>query len=216
MGLSMYGRLDMTAMYAMHDALRRELVHLARVTTRVDGDPYRVLGTAAGWALFTTCLRVHHTAEDDTLWPVLRRTLADRPGELALLEAIEAEHAAIAEVVAMIEDMLVTPETGLDRLGDLTDSLATGLAGHLKHEEDQALPLIQAFATPAQWAHFEEVHAQRIAPDIARVLPWLLNGATEQTATTVLAVLPASDRTGYTTRWQPAFAALDRWSPHTA
>ncbi|HEX6359292.1 hemerythrin domain-containing protein [Actinophytocola sp.] len=212
----MNGRLDMTSMYAMHDALRRELVQLARVTTRVDGDPYRVLHTAAGWALFTTCLRVHHSAEDDTLWPALRRTLADRPDELALLEAIEAEHAAIADVVAMIEDLLTTPETGLDRLGDLTDSLATGLAGHLKHEEDQALPLVQAFTTPAQWAHFGEVHAQRIAPDIARVLPWLLDGATEQTAATVLAVLPASGRTEYTTRWRPAFAALDRWSPNTA
>lgn len=216
MGLSMNGRFDMTAMYAMHDALRRELVHLARVTTRVDGDAYRVLCTAAGWALFTTCLRAHHTAEDDMLWPALRRTLAARPDELALLEVMEAEHAAIADVVAMIEDILTTPEVGLDRLGDLTDSLATGLAGHLKHEEDQALPLIQAFVTPAQWAHFGEVHAQRLGQDVVRILPWLLEGATEQTATAVLAALPASGRTDYTTRWQPAFAALDRWSQHTA
>jgi iron-sulfur cluster repair protein YtfE (RIC family) len=216
MGLSMNGRLDMTAMYAMHDALRRELVQLARVTTRVDGDLCRVLRTAAGWALFTTCLRAHHSAEDDTLWPVLRRALAERPDELALLEAIEAEHAAIAEVVAMIEDILAAPDTGLGRLGDLTDSLVTGLTGHLRHEEDQALPLVGAFVTPAQWARFGEVHAQRLGQDVARILPWLLEGATEQTATAVLAALPASGRADYTTRWGPAFAALDRWSPHTA
>lgn len=216
MGLGMNGRLDLTAMYAMHDALRREAAQLARVTARVDVDPHHVLRSAAGWALFTTCLRVHHSAEDDTLWPVLRRTLAERPDELALLAAIEAEHAAIAEVVAMIEDILATPAAGLDQLGDLTDALVTGLTGHLRHEEDQALPLIEAFATPAQWARFGEVHAQGIAPDIARVLPWLLDGATERTATTVLSALPASARTDYTARWQPAFAALDRWHPDTA
>ena len=208
--------LDMTAMYVMHDALRRELVHLARITTRVDEDPYRVLPTAAGWALFRTCLRVHHTAEDDVLWPPLRQTLAERPDELALLEAMEAEHTAIADVVATIDGILTTPETGMDRLGDLTDSLVTGLTGHLKHEEDQALPLVQAFATPAQWARFEQVHAQRIGPDAARVVPWLLDGATERTAITVLAALPPSGRTDYTTRWQPAVAALDRWRPDTA
>jgi hypothetical protein len=216
MGQNVHGRFDMTAMYAMHDAFRRELVHLARVTTRVDEDPHRVLPTAAGWALLRTCLRVHHTAEDDVLWPVLRHTLAERPDELALLEAMEAEHTAIADVVAVIDDVLAAPEARMDRLGDLTDSLATGVAGHLTHEEDEALPLVQAFATPAQWARFEEVHAQRIGPDATRIVPWLLDGASERTAITVLATLPAARRADYTARWRPAFAALDRWRPDTA
>ncbi|WP_217370670.1 hypothetical protein [Nonomuraea antri] len=42
--------LDMTTMYAMHDALRREAEHLARVTARVDGDPRAILRTATGVA----------------------------------------------------------------------------------------------------------------------------------------------------------------------
>jgi iron-sulfur cluster repair protein YtfE (RIC family) len=165
------GGLDMTTMHAMHDALRRELVHLARVTTDVDDDPRRVLRTSAGWALFTTSVHVHHGAEDEALWPALRHTLAERPDELALLEVMEAEHAAIKQVIEAIDAVLATPETGLDQLGDLTDALATGLAGHLKHEEDQALPLIQAFATPRHWAHFCQVHAQRISSAAHRILP---------------------------------------------
>src|SRR3954465_5373833 len=128
--------LDMTAMYAMHDALRRELGHLARIAARIDGDPATLLRTAAGWTLFTASLHVHHTAEDDALWPALRHTLGERPDELALLEAMEVEHAAIDQGIGAIDAALADPHYGPDRLGDLTDSLVTGLNGHLRHEED--------------------------------------------------------------------------------
>ncbi|MFD0902162.1 hemerythrin domain-containing protein [Actinomadura sediminis] len=208
----MSGPLDMTAMYAMHDALRRELEHLAKITARLDDDPRSLLRTAVGWELFTKSLHIHHTAEDDALWPALRESLAERPDDLALLEAMEAEHAAVDDVMAAIDTALSDPGAPVDRLGDLTDSLVTGLTAHLKHEEDQALPLIQAVATPQQWAHFGQVHGQRIGPDAPRLIPWLLEGATEETVATMLAPLPEPARAAYTTQWQPAYTALNRWS----
>lgn len=208
----MNGTLDMTAMYAMHDALRRDLEQLAKITARLDDDPRSLLRTAVGWELFTKSLHVHHTAEDDALWPALRESLAERPDDLALLEAMEAEHAAVDDVMAAIDTALSDPGAPVDRLGDLTDSLVTGLTAHLKHEEDQALPLIQAVATPQQWAHFGQVHGQRIGPDAPRLIPWLLEGASEQTVATMLAPLPEPARAAYTTQWQPAYTALNRWS----
>jgi hypothetical protein len=39
---------DMTMMYAVHDAFRRELDRITRVTARTDDDPKHVLRTAAG------------------------------------------------------------------------------------------------------------------------------------------------------------------------
>ncbi|MFG2234515.1 hemerythrin domain-containing protein [Streptomyces sp. NPDC048723] len=82
----------------MHDALRRELAPLDRSTTRTDRDP-RQLPTTAGWTLFKKALHAHHTAEDDALWPALRPRLAGRPKDLAPLEAMEAEHAAIDPLI---------------------------------------------------------------------------------------------------------------------
>ncbi|WP_067144022.1 hemerythrin domain-containing protein [Microtetraspora malaysiensis] len=207
----MRSTLDMTAMYAMHDALRREAEHLAKVTTRVGADPCAVLRTAAGWELFKTSLHVHHTAEDEALWPVLRQILADRPADLTLLEAMEAEHAAIDQVIEAIDEALAGPEDGLDRLGDLTDSLVTGLTGHLRHEEDQALPLIQAAATQEQWARFGQIHAQRIGSAVPRILPWLLDGASDQAVAAMLAQLTEPARQAYQHQWRPAYVALDRW-----
>jgi iron-sulfur cluster repair protein YtfE (RIC family) len=204
--------LDMTAMYAMHDALRRELTHMARVTAKTGDEPRRILRTAAGWHLFKKSLHIHHTAEDDALWPALRQSLADRQDDLVLLEVMEAEHAAIDPLMGAIDAAVTDPDADRDRLGDLTDALATSLDAHLKHEEDAAIPLIQRTATVQQWAHFGQVHGQRIGPDAPRLIPWVLEGADEKTVVTMLAPLPEPVRAAYAAEWQPAYARLDRWS----
>jgi Hemerythrin HHE cation binding domain len=49
----------------------------------------------AGWELFKTELHIHHTAEDQDLWPRMRTHLADRPDQLALLQAMQDEHGRI-------------------------------------------------------------------------------------------------------------------------
>ncbi|WP_026211880.1 hemerythrin domain-containing protein [Longispora albida] len=208
--------LDVTLMGAMHDALRREASRLSRLTARADVDLRAALRTAPGWELFKAGLRVHHSAEDDALWPVLRRNLAGRPSDLTLLEAMEAEHGAIDQVVQAVDAALADPGIGLDRLGDLADSLVTGLLGHLGHEERQALPLIRAVITQEQWVYFGQVHIQRISRDASRLLPWLLDGAGEQTASTVLAAFPGPARCTYTRQWRPAYLALDLWNSTTA
>src|SRR6266702_2356228 len=82
--------LDLTVMVACHDAFRRDLGHLARTASRRPAeldDPNRRTAVQAGWELFKTELHIHHTAEDADLWPRMRTHLADRPDELALLQA---------------------------------------------------------------------------------------------------------------------------------
>ncbi|MGW4896721.1 hemerythrin domain-containing protein [Kitasatospora sp. NPDC004240] len=208
--------IDLTVVWATHAALRRELAHLDRVTTTADRDARLVLATAAGWRMFKQALDAHHGAEDDALWPPLRRSLASSPQELALLVALEAEHAAIRPVIEAIDAVVADPRVDALRLGDLTDSLATGLAGHLDREEDRALPLVQRALTAEEWGRFDHVHARRIARDAPVLLPWLLDGADEATVAKLLAPLSAAARADCTEEWLPAYLALDRWSPGTA
>ena len=65
-------KLDMSMMFAMHDALRRELVQVGRIARLRDDHPGQLLRAALGWELFKKFLIVHHTTEDDVLWPDLR------------------------------------------------------------------------------------------------------------------------------------------------
>ncbi|MEU3481770.1 hemerythrin domain-containing protein [Streptomyces sp. NPDC033753] len=213
----MRDRFDMTVTYAMHNALRRELHYLARATARADPDPRNVLRTAAGWELFRGAWHAHHAAEDDALWPSLRQALNGRPFSLARLEAIEAEHAALALLLEAIDRTLAGPDAGLDLFGELTGSLVTGLRGHLRHEEEAVFPLVQTLLSEEQWEHFGRVHAQRIEADAARILPWILDGVAERTVAAVLTqLLPESAHHTYAHRWQPAYAVLDRWGTQGA
>jgi hemerythrin-like domain-containing protein len=203
---------DMSMMYAMHDALRRDLDRIARITARPEDDPKHVLRAAVGWEMFKSYLEVHHTAEDDLLWPPMRAALADDPDGLALLDAMEAEHAAIDPLLAAIDTSLADRESGRQRLGELTDGLAVALRDHLGHEEVDGLPLIDATLTPEQWGAFGVGSGQRIAGDVHRYLPWTLDGATPDVTTAVLGMLPPPVQQAYRDEWQPAHAKLTLWA----
>lgn len=204
-------RLDMTMMYAAHDAFRRELGRLARITARHDDDPQRLLSAAAGWETFKTYLRVHHTSEDDGLWPVMRLALLDHQDDSALLEALQAEHGAIDPLLKAIDEALADRDAGPGRLGDLVDTLATRLSGHLIHEEREGLPLIDRTVSEEEWQSFSELHRQRIGSHMSRYLPWLLDGATADKTASILSRLPEAARRAYLQEWQAAYADLDLW-----
>jgi hemerythrin-like domain-containing protein len=202
---------DMTMMYVMHDALRRDLDCIVRITAHPDDDPKHVLRMGAGWGMFTSYLQVHHTAEDDMLWPPMRTALADDPDGLALLDALEAEHAAIDPLLAAIDAALADRDSGPQRLGELTDALATALRGHLDHEEAEGLALIDATVTEEQWQALGTESGRRIAGDVQRYVPWMLEGASPDVTARMLGLFPPPLRQAYHDEWQPAFARLTLW-----
>jgi hemerythrin-like domain-containing protein len=207
---------DMAMMLAFHNALRRELGHIARVSAVRTDDPRRVMATAAGWQMFKDYLHVHHGCEDDVLWPAMEKTLADRPDDLALLAALEAEHAAIDPLLVAIDATLANPASPPERLGDLTDALAATLNAHLSHEEGEGLTLIDATVTDEQWLDFGQEHAKRIGPEAPRVFPWILDGLDEAKAEHILEAVPEPLRAAYRNQWLSAYRQMDRWNASTA
>src|SRR5215469_13758311 len=57
-------KLDMSMMFAMHHALRRELAQVTRIAALRDDAPGPMLRAALGWELFKKFLLVHHQTED--------------------------------------------------------------------------------------------------------------------------------------------------------
>jgi hemerythrin HHE cation binding domain-containing protein len=205
-------QLDMSMMFAMHDALRRELVQVARIASRTDDHPGRRLRAALGWELFKKFLLVHHQSEDDTLWPTLRTNVAGQPDRVALADALEAEHAVIEPLLTAIDAAAADPDYGYQRFGDIVDELTTKLSAHLSHEETDGLPLIDTSLTAQEWQRFAQVHAERIGGDAPMYMPWLLNGASPQTLDAVLGKFPPPLLTAFREEWGPRYAALDIWN----
>lgn len=204
--------LDMTQMYIMHDALRRELERIAWVTARTDDDPKHIMCTAVGWELFNSFLHIHHSAEDVALWPVMRQALTGRPDELALLDAMEAEHAAIDPLLNAIDATLADRNSAPDVLGGLTDALAAVLHGHLKHEEDETLTVIDVTISPAQWQLLTDEHSRLGAGDMPRMTAWVLDGASPERVAAMLGSVPEPVRLAYHNDWRPTYAAVDLWA----
>ena len=98
------GDADLTIMLAAHDAFRRDLARLARVAAAADlSDPARRQSVAAGWELFKRELHLHHTAEDELIWPALRPRLAHSQHALSVLDAMEEEHGRIDPLLAAVD-----------------------------------------------------------------------------------------------------------------
>ena len=202
---------DMTLMYTFHDALRRELGHIARITERADDDPQHILRTSLGWQMFKDYLHVHHGAEDDVLWPAIREAAAGSPDALAVLDAMDAEHAAVDPGLAAFDAALADREAGAIKVPIIAEKLVAGLGGHLKHEEDEALDIVDAFATPELLKRFGMEHNIRIGAGSPRFVPWLLDEAQPGDVALMLGQLPEPVRMAYQNEWQPAYAALGRW-----
>jgi hypothetical protein len=179
-------QIDFTMMYVTHDALRRDVGRFAAAaaTGRANTPAVR-----AGWKNFKAQLHVHHTVEDDDLWPRLYRAVADRPEDLAMLEAMEAEHAVLDPMLESVEASLADGDQRV--LAERVDALAAALEGHLLHEEKSALPLIQSVLTPADWRAFGGAMRRRQGLRGAAVyVPWIVDGATPADRNRFFSALP--------------------------
>jgi hypothetical protein len=175
------GPVDMAMMYLMHHAFRRDLAAFAAAagcTPVADRESWQAL--AQRWETFSFALHHHHTGEDTGLWPMLvDRT--DAEGR-AVLEAMEAEHGEI-------DPILEACAAGFARLaGHADDDCRRALAvrliaarerlgDHLKHEETEAIALIQELFTQEDWERLEKEHFSSGVGlrDVLALVPWVLH-----------------------------------------
>jgi iron-sulfur cluster repair protein YtfE (RIC family) len=200
-------------MRALHAALRRDLSRLRDAAAQIDSSAGAPATVLAGWDTFRAELDNHHQAEDDDLWPVLRRELSD-PGELASVDAMVEEHKHIEPALEGVDAAL----RGGGELAAPVETLSTVVLDHLAHEEREVLPLIEQHMTRAQWRAFMVKERNKRPPrERPEFLTWVLDDAGERDAAAVLTELPPPARLVY--RWvlRPRYDAQHRWQiPSTA
>jgi len=202
------------------------------VATSADlSDPARRQSVAAGWELFKRELHIHHTAEDELIWPALRPRLVHSEHALSVLDAMEDEHERIDPLLAAVDAAFTQRDgastlaasapagggpgddwPGADRLADVIDVLASTLTGHLGHEERDGLPLIGMALTAAEWrAVGRKIARKGGLASGAEMFAWILDGADRQHASATLGQLPPPVRLIYRAVWKPRFQKTPRW-----
>lgn len=142
-------------MLVVHTALLREF-RLAPAAVRRVPPGARRQAAAVDRHVGFLCdlLHHHHTGEDEKLWPPLRERLP--ASALPLLEAAEAQHAAIDEAIGRVaaarRRWTGRPDTAArDELAEALRALHALLAAHLDAEERTLLPLAAAHLTEPEW-----------------------------------------------------------------
>ncbi|WP_395695343.1 hemerythrin domain-containing protein [Nocardioides sp.] len=190
------GPIDMQTMYLMHHGFRRDLDAFAAAVRATPADDRRAWRALADrWELFAAVLHKHHTAEDEHIWPAL--TALGAPEDVAVLEAMEAEHGEI-------DPLLDSCAAGLRRLAERTDEDARAalvvrvcaaresLRRHLAHEETEAIAIVQRLVTVERWHELEaEIEKGGSLTEVARIVPWIGQGVPREALDRVFASAPA-------------------------
>ncbi|GAB85756.1 hemerythrin domain-containing protein [Gordonia rubripertincta] len=188
---------DTRSMGVVHSALRRDLRRTRVVLTsppHPDDARRRALADHLTWMMHF--LHLHHTGEDEGLWPLIR---SRNPGAAALLDDMEADHLRIAPAVdALVDaasDYRVSTESrealirALDRLSDV-------LLPHLEREELDAMPVVAATISTAEFRDVE--HEYFVKPkgfaELGREGHWVVDGLGDEDRDLIYGVVPAIPR----------------------
>jgi hypothetical protein len=193
------GPHDMSHMYLAHHAFRRDLARFESAVRRTPvGEATVWAALQQRWETFATVLHHHHTIEDVTIWPVVT-TRAD-PAGIEVLEAMEAEHELIDPLLAACGEgfaaMVTHPCDDHRNALDVHVTSARQLLGdHLRHEETDAIPLIQALMTDEEFAAMEAFAGEGISlGQVVRFVPWVLHDLPPAARAEAVAASPAAFR----------------------
>ena len=197
------GPIDMNVMYLMHHAFRRDLRRFGATVPETPLDDQATwVALAQRWERFSEILHHHHSGEDAGIWPFLLERA--HPAERQTLLDMEAEHEKIDPLLQSCGEGFAalagsTTKAGPDREA-LRSALAVRLAetnevlsAHLRHEESEAMVILQRHMTQADWERIEEEHfkSKDSLGFLLYVVPWLAEELPEPVLDELLAAAGA-------------------------
>ena len=202
---------DVSDMYAVHKALIGALDAAPAYVAKSDLDSERVEVIGSFYENVIEFLHVHHTGEDELIYPVLEQRCAESRSDLEriddqhkLLHApMDAGRSAIAAWRAA--PSAETAQAVVDALA----SIAEPLRPHLAEEEAVVLPIAAKSMSPEEWGALSG-HAMMI---FRADKPWLPLGLLREQLDQehrdgMLAGMPPEMRTQWTEQMEPAFNAF--------
>jgi hemerythrin-like domain-containing protein len=177
----------------LHSAFKREIVRLRDGLRKCDlSDAKDTEGLARRFRFFSVTLHHHHQGEDTFLWPNVRPKA--NPQEILVLDAMEAEHGALASVLGAADEEFknLSVNSDKDHIAARLDELGAVLSGHTQHEEREGVPIVQKYIEEDTFKSF--IKFSRDSEDASLVLPWVSDGATPTEVASTWGMIPAPVR----------------------
>ena len=99
-------------------------------------------------------LHMHHTGEDELLWPLLLERAAPSAD---LIHTMQAQHAKVDDFSDRLEPLIASGSAGAstvrgEQLALLVEEFFAALLEHLELEEREILPLAERHVTAEEWS----------------------------------------------------------------
>ena len=125
-------------------------------------------------------LHAHHESEDHGLWPLVR---VRNPAAGALLDSLEADHERIDPLASALREAgrrygETAEDEARSTLATAIDALALVLYPHLDREVGEAMPVVSASITRAEWHEVEQTYTYQaqVASQLAMEAQWVIDG----------------------------------------
>lgn len=191
---TVHERPNVEEMAVVHRVFRREFGAAPGLVRGVAASDVRRAGVVADHLdLVLAGLHMHHTGEDEVLWPRLLERAAPSTG---LVETMQAQHERVDALADQVTPLLAAWRARADslageQLARVLEDFTDALLEHLEREEREVVPLIARHITPAEWDSLGEHGRDAMSP---RQLPLLfgslLEEATAEERRMLLAPLP--------------------------
>jgi hemerythrin-like domain-containing protein len=173
-------RPDVNEMIVIHRVFRREFTAIPRLVRAVRaGDVSRAGVVSAHIQLIMAGLHMHHTGEDDVLWPRLLQRAAP---SIDIVETMQRQHDSIDEYAAQIDPLAKAwrrdaAAVSGEQLAQVVERFASALVEHLDLEEREILPLVSRHITMSEWDSLGEHGKAAMRP---RQLPLMFGAILEE------------------------------------
>jgi hypothetical protein len=177
----------------------------------------RALGEHAVWLM--EFLHGHHTGEDAGVWPLVRER---NPAATALLDSLEADHGRIDPAATTVAAagrryaQTTTDEPRVELVAAL-DALTSVLLPHLDREVEEAMPVVSASITQAEWRAVERTYfiKPKSFAQLGMEAHWLIDGIDREGYQIVVHTVPPVPRFILVHGFARAYRrrARARWQP---
>lgn len=157
---------DLHDMVVVHRVFRRELRAIPRlVLDTPSGDLPRAAVVAGHARLILSGLHLHHTGEDELLWPLLLERAAPAAD---VVERMQVQHLAADELIRQLEVVLdrwqveARPAVAAEA-ARLLDRLREVVIEHLDEEERNILPVASRAITQDEWSAVGEAGVAKMS-----------------------------------------------------
>jgi len=185
---------DVRDMFVVHRSFRREFRLIPQLIREVaPGDTARAAVVAGHARLILRGLDLHHTGEDDLLWPKLLERAAPSAD---LIHRMEAQHHRVEQLIAELGQALPRWEAEArpavsEEVASTFDALRDALLEHLDDEERHILPIAERHITQKEWEGLGEHGMHKVkAAELPILFGAVLEEATPDERTMMLRVVP--------------------------